>query len=169
VGFESIKGLRLLKRNTKVAGGNKVLIDMATFKYTKNGNTRSMALQNGEVDVANYISSSNIPLFDGNSKYKVYRISSLRIIMSYLNLNNEFLKDPAVRKAITMAVDRQTYANKLLNGTAVAAGPFSAALPFGGKSLKGYSFHRVALATLVFGGTWGGYNGCIHYRPAMHE
>lgn len=130
--------------------GDKALIDRATFKYIKDGNTRSLALQNGEVDVANYISSSNIPLFEGNSNYKAEKISSLRIIMSFVNFNNEFLKDPAVRKALALGVDRQTYAEKLLNGTAVAAvGPFPVSLPFGGKSLKGYSFNRAAAAQIL--------------------
>jgi peptide/nickel transport system substrate-binding protein len=130
--------------------GAKALLDRAVFKYIKDGNTRAMALQNGEVAVANYISSSNIALFEGNSNYKVDKISSLRIIMSYFNFDNELLKDPAVRQAIALGVDRKTYAAKLLNGTAVpAVGPFPTSLPFGGKNLKGYSYNRAAAVKLL--------------------
>ncbi|MDQ7093796.1 ABC transporter substrate-binding protein [Desulfosporosinus sp. PR] len=130
--------------------GGKALIDVATFKYIKDNNTRSMALQNGEIDVANNISSSNISLYEGNSNYNVDKIPSLRIIMAYENLSNEFLKDPAVRKAIALGVDRETYAQTLLKGTAVAAvGPFPASLPFGAKKLTGYSYDKAAAVKLL--------------------
>ncbi|GAB6156484.1 ABC transporter substrate-binding protein [Desulfosporosinus burensis] len=127
--------------------GEKALTDVATFNYIKDHNTRSMALQSGEIDVAENISSSNISLYEGNSSYKVDKISSLRIIMAYENLSNEFLKDPAVRKAIALGVDRESYAKTLLKGTAVAAvGPFPASLPFGAKKLTGYTYDKVAAA-----------------------
>lgn len=119
----------------------KALINQATFKYIKDDNTRSMALQSGEIDVANNVSINNLPLFEDESNYVISTTTSLRIVMSYFNFNNEFLKDPAVRKAIALGVDREAYANTLLKGTAVAAtGPFPGSLPFGDKGLAGYKY-----------------------------
>lgn len=127
--------------------GEKALTDLATFNYIKDNNTRSMALQSGEIDIASNISSSNMALYEGNSDYKVDKISSLRIILAYENFSNEFLKDPAVRKAIALGLDRETYAQTLLKGTAVAAvGPFPASLPFGGDKLAGYTYDKAAAA-----------------------
>lgn len=135
--------------------GSKAKIDLATFKYIKDDNTRSMALQSGEIDVASNIASSSISIFQGNSKYKVDKISSLRTIFAYENLNNEFLKDPAVRKAVALSFDRETYAKTLLKGTAVpAVGPFPVSLPFGGKNLTGYKYDTAAAAKAL---TDGGY------------
>lgn len=121
--------------------GGKALVNQATFKYIKDDNTRSMALQSGEIDVANNVSINNLSLFEDKSKYSISTTKSLRIVMSYFNFNNEFLKDPAVRKAITLGVDRGSYANTLLKGTAVPAiGPFPGSLPFGDKGLTGYEY-----------------------------
>jgi peptide/nickel transport system substrate-binding protein len=121
----------------------KALINQATFKYIKDDNTRSMALQSGEIDVANNVSINNLSLFEDKSKYTTSTTTSLRIVMSYFNFNNEFLKDPAVRKAIALGVDRESYANTLLKGTAVpATGPFPGSLPFGDKNLTGYKYNQ---------------------------
>jgi peptide/nickel transport system substrate-binding protein len=130
--------------------GDKAKVDKATFKYIKDDNTRAMALQSGEIDVAQNVSSNNMPLFKDKSKYNIDKITSLRIIMSYENLNNEFLKDPAVRKAISLAVDKDTYAKTLLKNSAVpAVGPFPESLPYGNKNLIGYKYDKAAAAKLL--------------------
>lgn len=123
--------------------GDEAKIDGAAFKYIKDANTRAMALQSGEIDAAQSISSDNISLFADKSKYNTDKITSLRIIMSYENLNNEFLKDPAVRKAIALGVNRESYAKDVLKGTAEAAvGPFPKSLPFGEKKLTAYKYDK---------------------------
>ncbi len=130
--------------------GGKALINQATFKYIKDDNTRSMALQSGEIDVANNVSINNLSLFEDKSKYTTSTTTSLRIVMSYFNFNNEFLKDPAVRKAIALGVDRESYANTLLKGTAVpATGPFPGSLPFGDKNLTGYKYDKAEAAKIL--------------------
>jgi peptide/nickel transport system substrate-binding protein len=122
--------------------GGKALINGATFKYIKDDNTRSMALQSGEIDVANNVSINNLSLFEDESKYTISKATSLRIVMSYYNFKNEFLQDPAVRKAIALGIDRETYSQSLLKGTAVAAvGPFPGSLPFGNKNLTGHAYN----------------------------
>ncbi|KZL92062.1 ABC transporter substrate-binding protein [Clostridium magnum] len=129
---------------------DKAKLDEATFKYIKDDNTRAMALQSGEIDAATSIPSNNMSLFEDKSKYNTDKISSLRIILSYENLNNEFLKDPAVRKAISVGIDRETYGKTLLKGSAVAAvGPFPGSLPFGNKNLTGYKYDKAEAAKLL--------------------
>lgn len=130
--------------------GDKAQLNTATFKYIKDGNTRSMALQSGEIDVAQSVPSNNISLFEDKSKYNIDKITSLRIIMSYENFNNEFLKDPAVRKAISLGVDRDSYAKKLLKDNAVAAvGPFPESLPYGAKNLNGYKYDKAEAVKIL--------------------
>lgn len=130
--------------------GGKALINQATFKYIKDDNTRSMALQSGEIDVANNVSINNLSLFEDKSKYTISTTTSLRIVMSYFNFNNEFLKDSAVRKAIALGVDRESYANTLLKGTAVpATGPFPGSLPFGDKNLTGYKYNQAEATKIL--------------------
>lgn len=130
--------------------GDKAQLDEATFKYIKDDNTRAMALQSGEIDAATNIPSNNMSLFADKSKYNTDKISSLRIILSYENFNNVFLKDPAVRKAIAVGVDRETYGKTILKGSAVAAvGPFPGSLPFGNKNLTAYKYDKGAATKLL--------------------
>lgn len=115
-------------------------IDLATFKIIKDDNTRAMALQSGEIDVATNITSTNIDTFENNPKFNINKITSLRTVFAYENLDNEFLKDPAVRKAVALCFDRETYANKLLKGTVEpATGLFPKSLPYG-KDIEGYKY-----------------------------
>jgi peptide/nickel transport system substrate-binding protein len=70
--------------------------------------------------------------------------------MSYENLNNEFLKDPAVRKAIALGVNRESYAKDVLKGTAEAAvGPFPKSLPFGENNLTSYKYDKEGAVKLL--------------------
>mgnify|MGYP000078523914 CR=1 FL=1 len=48
-------------------------------------NTRAMALQSGEVDMAVNIGSGEIDLFKGNDKFQVDEIASLRVVLARIN------------------------------------------------------------------------------------
>ena len=68
----------------------------------------------------------------------------------YMNFENEFLKDINVRKAISMAIDKESYANILNKGASVPAnGLFPDSVAFGGKDLKGYSFDTAGAKKLL--------------------
>lgn len=145
-----VANLQVVVEKYKDYWGEKAPLDEATFKYIKDDNTRAMALQSGEIDAATNIPSNSILLFKDKAKYNIDKISSLRIILSYENLNNEFLKDTAVRKAIALGVDRETYANTLLKGSAVSAlGPFPGVLPFGNIKLKGYKYNKAEASKIL--------------------
>ncbi|MDE8735484.1 ABC transporter substrate-binding protein, partial [Eubacteriales bacterium DFI.9.88] len=48
-------------------------------------NTRAMALQSGEVDMAVNISSSDLALFEGSESFDINSIASLRTVLSFMN------------------------------------------------------------------------------------
>ena len=48
-------------------------------------NTRAMALQSGEVDMAVNIGPGEIDLFKGNDKFQVDEIASLRVVLARIN------------------------------------------------------------------------------------
>ena len=79
-------------------------------------NTRAMALQSGEVDMAVNIGPGEIDLFKGNDKFQVDDIASLRVVLARINQKG-LLGDPKVRAAFISATDRQNYADVLLKGT----------------------------------------------------
>ena len=61
-------------------------------------NTRAMALQSGEVDMAVNIGPGEIDLFKGNDKFQVDEIASLRVVLARINQKG-LLGDPKVRAA----------------------------------------------------------------------
>lgn len=79
-------------------------------------NTRAMALQSGEIDMAVNIAAGDISLFNDTSKFNIDRISSLRTVLARINQKG-VLGDPKVRAAFISACDRKSYNEILLKGT----------------------------------------------------
>ena len=48
-------------------------------------NTRALSLQSGDVDMAVNIGPGEIGLFQGNNKFKVDEIASLRVVLARIN------------------------------------------------------------------------------------
>ena len=96
--------------------------------------TLSMAMQNGELDVAYGVPYDSLDLFRENEAFSVSQTATTRVYMLYYNLQKKWMEDINVRKAISLAVDKDSYANVLLNkaGTVTDA-IFPSFLPYGKK------------------------------------
>ena len=79
-------------------------------------NTRAMALQSGEVDMAVNIAAGDIGLFNDNAKFHIDRIASLRTVLARINQKG-VLGDPKVRAAFISMTDRKSYNEVILKGT----------------------------------------------------
>lgn len=111
---------------------NKIVVKSIT-----DGDTLTMALQKGEIDAAQGLPYASIALFKDNPDFKISQIDTSRVYQMAFNFKNEDLKDIRVRKAISMAIDKETFTKNLLNGNGTAAvGPFPANLPFGDNKVK---------------------------------
>lgn len=103
--------------------------------------TLTMALQTGEIDVAQGIPYSSMNLFRDDPLYKISSVDTSRVILMYYNYDNTFLVDDNVRKAINMAINKEEYSTILLEGSASSAeGPFPEGIPFGGDSVHGRDY-----------------------------
>ncbi|SCH86955.1 MULTISPECIES: ABC transporter substrate-binding protein [unclassified Romboutsia] len=80
--------------------------------------TLAMALQSGEIDVAQGLSYSMISLFEKDSNYKISSTDTSRAIVMYFNGKNEDLKNSNVRKAINMLINKDDYCNSILKSQA---------------------------------------------------
>lgn len=99
-------------------------------------NTRAMALQSGEVDMAVNIGPGEMDLFKNNASFNVDEIASLRVVLARINEKGVF-KDPRVRAALISATNRQSYADVLLKGTFIAGkAPIPPSMDFGFNELK---------------------------------
>jgi len=99
-------------------------------------NTRAMSLQSGDVDMAVNIGPGEIGLFQGNDKFKVDEIASLRVVLARINQKG-ILGDDKVRAAVISATDRKNYADVLLKGTFIpGSAPIPPSMDYGFNDLK---------------------------------
>lgn len=109
-------------------------------------NTRAMALQSGEIDMAVNIGAGDISLFGDTAKYHVDKISSLRTVLARINQKG-LLGDPKVRAAFIMACDRKTYNEVLLKGTFIEGkAPVPPSMDYGFDQLKDPNSYNVEQA-----------------------
>jgi peptide/nickel transport system substrate-binding protein len=130
------------------------LLDEVNFIPITDPNTRAMALQSGDVDLAANMSTTDVPMFLKNPDFSVEEIESLRLVMAFMNTKGT-LEDEYLRKAIKSALDLKTYSEKILSGRFIPAkGPIPPSLGYGFDALVDpYSYDiEKAKSYLVEGG-----------------
>lgn len=114
------KGSMELSANKEYWNGTPKL-DSVTIKYILDGNAQAMALDNGEVDLTFQLPTENVAQFADSDKISVSSKTGSRSQILYFDYTNSFLADINVRKAITMAIDRNTFADVINKGNSEAA------------------------------------------------
>ena len=117
------KALAKMDRNEKYWDGE-VPFAHVEVHTVDDPNTRAMALQAGEIDMAINIAPGDLGLFADKSKFYISAIPSLRDVLGRLNVHEgRPLADKRVREALLSALDRETYCKVLLKDTFTAGGP----------------------------------------------
>lgn len=111
-------------------------------------NTRAMALQSGEIDMAINIAPGDMQLFNDKDKYHISTIASLRDVLARLNSSEgKPMHDKRVREALLSALDRPTYCKVLLKDTFVPGGPIiPPSMDYGFDQLKDPNTYNVERA-----------------------
>lgn len=112
-------------------------IDEITIRSISDGNTLANALQSGEIQAAYGMAYESYPLFE-NDNFTFSQISTSRCFFCKMNFDPvSVCSDPAVRKAIAMGIDKESFVATLLNGNGYPAnGTFPAGSAFGGDKVK---------------------------------
>ncbi|WP_312281136.1 ABC transporter substrate-binding protein [Oscillibacter sp.] len=97
-----------------------------TIKAISDTDTLSLAMQNGEIDAAYGLSYDTLSQFKDDAAFQVSQAATTRVYMLYFNQSHKFMSDENFRRAICMAVDKNSYASVLLNG---AGTPTKSAFP----------------------------------------
>ena len=99
-----------------------IKLDKLTFMLIEDANAAYSAYQTGEVSFIKDVPTEEIPSLQDNEEFHVDPI----IGTYYLNLNcqKDMFKDPRVRKALSLAIDRKYVAETIMQGTYTAAGSF---------------------------------------------
>jgi peptide/nickel transport system substrate-binding protein len=90
-------------------------LDRVTFTIAPEPSVRVGSLQSGQVDIATTIRSQDEPSLNGNGFSLLVRTSPGTVVGIAPNIKkNDALKDPAVRKAIQLGIDREEISEVVL-------------------------------------------------------
>lgn len=104
-------------RNDQYWGGD-VNLDGAVFYYMQEDDPKLLAMQSGEIDCYNSVSSGALEVYEKEpDKYVIESVAGTRLQYYILNENR---LDDAVREAINLTVDKEAIAD-YLKGTVTAA------------------------------------------------
>ena len=143
-----VKERAVMKRNENYWDGT-VPYETVEIPSIDDPNTRAMALQSGDVDVAVNIAAGDIDIFKSNDKFHIDEIASLRVVLARLNQKpDHILSDPLVRAALICGCDRETYNDVLLKKTFIPGkAPVPPSLDYGFDQLKDPNAYNPERAT----------------------
>lgn len=134
--------------------GGEVKTDELTVKGFTDGNTLTAGLQSGEIDATYGLPYSSYPLFENNSAYTIDYCETSRQFFGKMNYNSPKM-DEAVRKAISMGIDKEGFVTALLEGHgATSVGPFPASFEFGDSTVTADSYDPEGAKKLLDDAGW---------------
>ena len=142
-----------LVANENYWGAVKPKLDKIIVKSITDGDTLTMAMQNGELDAVQGLPYSSLKLFgDG---YKISQADTSRVYQIAFNFKTPALQDVNVRRAISMAIDKENFCKVLLDGNGTPAiGAFPANLTFGGDKVHAATYDLDGAKKLLADAGW---------------
>ncbi|MBZ0309845.1 MAG: ABC transporter substrate-binding protein [Anaerolineae bacterium] len=118
-------------------------LDRIIFRIIPDPQTQVAALQTGEVDFLPNIPGASISLFEGSSDYQVAEVETDSLFQMFFNLSLDQFKDPKVRQALMIAIDRQAVVDIARQGYGVVHNShFDHVVPFYNQDkLGGYDYN----------------------------
>ena len=124
-----------LKRNDNYWDG-KAGFAKVEIPSINDANTRAMALQSGDVDMAISIGPGEYSIFQNDKNFTIYEMSSLRDVFVRMGQKGK-LRNPNLRAALIAAADRESYAKNLMKDTFVAGkAPLPPSIDYGFNQLR---------------------------------
>mgnify|MGYP003291813200 FL=1 len=109
----------MMSKNPNYWNADAIKLDKIKFNLMEDANAAYSAFQTGEVLLIKDVPTEEIPSLEGNPEFHVDPI----IGTYYLSLNTQVepFTNPLVRKALSLAIDREYVANTIMQGTYSAA------------------------------------------------
>jgi len=121
--------------------------EKVTYRFISNPSSRTAALLAGDVDVIDKVAATDLARLEKNPDIAVYSYPGLRVLLlqpTFREGPNEFIKDnsgkvldvnplrdPRVRKALSMAINRKAIVERVLQNTVTEANQWMPANSFG--------------------------------------
>ena len=118
---EWIKGSQIQFEAYDEYGGGEAPIEYLNFNIITDSSTALISMENGENDFMINMSSSDIPLVEGNDEFTIQYAPSHSSAALVLNVRDGVTADENVRKALACAIDRDAVNVVGFNGTGTIA------------------------------------------------
>jgi len=137
-------------RNDKYWGEAPAL-EKITYRYIPDHNARALALETGEVDFVVHLLPSDVARMKADEKFEVYMAPSAGLYYGAFNAGEmSVLKDPKLRQAVNLLVDRDILVKGALDGIGKPAWTFfPPEFPWTAPEQTPYSFDPEKAAELL--------------------
>ena len=112
----------VLVKNEDYHGGN-VNLDTLHVLYYDDAQTKLIAYENGDIDLSD-LPASQLEQYEANHADEIKKYYPLGTTFISLNLKSEYISDVNVRKAISLAINREELVNTILAGAGIPATTF---------------------------------------------
>lgn len=112
----------VLVKNEDYHGGN-VNLDTLRVLYYDDAQTKLIAYENGDIDLSDLL-ASQLEQYEANHADEIKKYYPLGTTFISLNLKSEYISDVNVRKAISLAINREELVNTILAGAGIPATTF---------------------------------------------
>ncbi len=112
----------LMRKNENYWNADAIKLDGIKFNLIEDANAAYSAYQTGDIQMIKDVPTEEIPSLEGTDEFYIEPIIGTYYLS--LNLNREPFNDQKVRKALSLAIDREYVADTLMQGTYTAAGNF---------------------------------------------
>jgi peptide/nickel transport system substrate-binding protein len=120
------------------------------YRFIPEAATQVSELQSGGIDIATLVPISLIDTIKSDPKLEVESITGPDVVMLRFNSADGITKDPAVRKAMIEAIDRDAIIEQILQGNGKPIASLQSSLSFGyDPNLKPLPFDPVAAKTAL--------------------
>ncbi|GAM74219.1 dipeptide-binding ABC transporter [Vibrio ishigakensis] len=111
--------------------GDVAKVDSVRFRFIREAATRVAELEAGRVDVIDNVPTALVPQLQESSKSQLVAVSGPTTYAFRFNTQEGLTKDVRVRKALTMAIDRQMIIDSILMGQGEMISSFQSSMSFG--------------------------------------
>ncbi|MBW3667468.1 MAG: ABC transporter substrate-binding protein [Actinobacteria bacterium] len=118
---EYVPGERLVVERNENYWGEPAELDKITFRFFPDDTTRTLALQNGEVDLITDVPRGVLSSLEGQPGIKIETAPVGQVFLGYVARrdaegNERILADPDLRRAVAHAIDQEAYVEGVLGG-----------------------------------------------------
>ena len=156
---ETVTDTQIVLHKNASYWGEDPKVDTVIVRAFTDTDALQSALQSGEIDASYGLAYASYPLFQ-NDRYQIADCFTSRVFFGQFNYASPAMQDAAVRRAVSMGIDKQGFVKTLLNGRGEPAkGPFPASLRFGDNTVHADAYDAQAAKGLLEQAGWVDANG----------